>query len=258
MRRKLTAALIATAFLGTAWSAPSASASSSAVAWKTPNLQAGFTPQGMTYWVRPGANMIVQAEYKVGSNTRLVAVNPNDGKVYGQVSISENHAGGIAIVGGWLFVQDQPRAGSEAVRRYDMRAISAGFLASHKSGRPAFVAQAGLQELDNWQWASFMTADGAQLLSGHYGVGDGARMYRYDVDQKTGTLTVVPGYVTVPNLVQGVAMNGKTPVFASYLQLQDGTRNILIPAHAEGLVILKGTAYVAFEGGAKNVLKFKL
>lgn len=258
MRRSVIAALVAISFLGSTWGASSASAASSAHAWKTPNLSAGFTPQGMTYWVRPGANMIVQAEYKVGSNSRLVAVNPNDGKIYGQVSISENHSGGIAIVGDWLFVQDQPRTGSEAVRRYDMRAISAGFLASHKTGRPAYVGQVGLQQLDNWQFASFMATDGDQILAGHYGVGDSARMYRYDVDRGTGHMTATPGYVTVPDYTQGVAMFGKIPTYASHLLLTVAGIQTAVPDHAEGLVILKNVAYVAFEGSAKYVLKFKL
>lgn len=256
MRSKLVAALVTAAFLGTTWGAPSAGAATTTKAWATPNLAAGFIPQGMTIW----GKYVVMAEYKPGANTRLVAVDPNNGKTYGQVAISENHSGGIAVVGGWLFVQDQPHMAAEAIRRYDMRTISAGFLASHKAkNHPTYAGQVGLQQLDNWQFASFMATDGDQILAGHYNNNvEGARMYRYDVDQKTGHATAVTGYTTVPLYTQGVAMFGKIPVYASHLLLTYGSKHIAIPDHAEGLVILKGTAYVSFEGGSKYVLKIKL
>jgi hypothetical protein len=252
MKLSLVVSAVTALVLGTAWAAPAEAATSVTKAWATPNLAAGFTPQGMTQW----GKYIVMAEYKPGANTRLVAVDLK-GKIYGQVSISENHAGGIAIVGKWLFVQDQPHVAAEAVRSYRLTDFSAAMAKSHKAkNHPTYVGRVGLQQLDTWQYASFMTADGAQLLSGHYAVGDG-RMYRYDVNQKTGHLTAVD-YVPVPDRVQGLAMDGKIPVYTSYLLLQDGTRNFLIPAHAEGVVVINRVAYVSFEGGATHVLKVNL
>lgn len=244
---------LAAAVLATTWAAAPATASSTAVAWKTPNLSSRFIPQGMTTW----GKYVLMAEYKPGSNTRLVAVSPSSGKIYGQVSIAENHAGGIALVGGWLFVQDQPHETAEAIRRYKLIDLTAAMKKSHSVKKPAYLKSAGLQQLAKWQYASFMTADGAQLLSGHYGMGESARMYRYNVDQKTGQVTST-GYVHVPDRVQGVGLYGKTPVYASHLRLTYGSTVLAIPDHAEGLVVLKGVAYVAFEGNSPNVLKIKL
>lgn len=230
-------------------------------AWKTPNLAAGFTPQGMAYWYRTGANMVIMAEYKPGSNTRLVAVNPGTGIVYGQVSIAENHAGGAAIVGDWMFIQDQPHDGGESVRRYRMSDLERAFDYSHKHDKhPVYVTIAGVQSLGSpWAFASYAAEDNGQLLAGHYGIGSNVRMYRYDVDQKTGLLdTENATYVMTPEKVQGVAVMNYRPVYASSSHIRYGITDVSVPAHIEGLVILKGTAYASFEAGAKWVLKIKL
>lgn len=253
MRKSLIAVLTALAFIGSTWGASNASAASSVTAWATPNLKAGFTPQGMTTWDK----YILMAEYKPGSNTRLVAVSPSSGKVYGQVSISPTHAGGLAIVGDWLYVQNADTPNHDAVRRYRLTDLNTAMRRSHKTkAHPVFIKQAGLQQLDPWQFASFMTADGSQLLSGHHGEGLGSRMYRFDVDQPTGLLTA-HGYVMVPENTQGVAAAG-TVFTSGGGHLQTDTGSFLIPSHAEGVVVLNGMAYIAFEGHAKYVLSFKI
>lgn len=252
MRRPLIAALTALAFIGSTWGASNASAAS-VTAWATPNLKAGFTPQGMTTWGQD----VLMAEYKPGSNTRLVAVSPSSGKVYGQVSISPTHAGGIAIVGDWLYVQNADTANHDAVRRYRLTDLNAAMRRSHKTKtHPVFIKQAGLQQLAPWQFASFMTTDGFQLLSGHHGVGLGSRMYRFDVDQSTGLLTAV-GYVMVPENTQGVAAAG-TVFTSGGGHLTVAGVSLPIPSHAEGVVVLNDTAYISFEHGAKFVLGFKI
>lgn len=252
MRRSVIAALTALAFIGSTWGASNASAATSVTAWATPNLKAGFTPQGMTIW----GQYVLMAEYKQGANSRLVAVNLQ-GKVYGQVSISPTHAGGIAIVGDWLYVQNADTVNHDAVRRYRLTDLNAAMRRSHKAkAHPVFIKQAGLQQLSPWQFASFMTADGSQLLSGHHGVGAGARMYRFDVDQSTGLLTAL-GYVMVPENAQGVAAAG-TVFTSGGGHLQTDTGSFLIPSHAEGVVVINSTAYIAFERGAKSVLSFQL
>lgn len=227
--------------------------SSSVIAWPTPNLKAGFVPQGMTTW----GQYVLMAEYKPGSNTRLVAVSQSNGKVYGQVAISSTHAGGLAIVGGWLYVQNADTVNHDAVRRYRLMDFSAAMAKSHKTKtHPVYIKQAGLQQLAPWQFASFMTTDGSQLLSGHHGVGTGARMYRFDVDQSTGLLTAV-NYVMVPENAQGVAAAGT--VFTSgggHLTVAGVV--LPIPSHAEGIVVINGTAIIAFEHGAKYVLSFTI
>lgn len=256
------AAALALAILGTAWAAP-AGASSAAKAWATPNLSAGYTPQGMTYWHRPGPNMVVMGEYRPGANSRLVAVDPRSGKVYGQVAVAESHLGGIAIVGDWLFVQDQPDVaalGFESIRRYRLSTFSAAIQQSHAAkGHPVYVKAAGVQQLAPWQWASFMTAGPhGTLYAGHHGVGVSARVYAYAVDQKSGLLTA-QGYMLAPDNTQGMAFDGDKPVYASGGgHLTVGGVSLSLPSHAQGVVVIGGKALVAFEGGAKNVLAIPL
>jgi len=212
-------------------------------AWATPNLSAGFTPQGMTML----GNHVVMAEYKPGFNTRLVELDLN-GKILGQVSIAPTHAGGIAVVGKWLYVQNADTPNHDTVRRYRVADLK---LTKH----PTYVKARGLQELAPWQFASFMTADDDQLLAGHHGMGEGSRMYRFDVDQKTGLLSALD-YVIVPDNTQGVAPGG---VFTSGGgRLTVGSTVYSIPSHAEGVVVVDKTAYVAFEGKAKYVLRYQL
>lgn len=252
---RLFATLVLAATIGTTWASPAQAAStpSMVAAFSTPNLKAGFTPQGMT--ATPSGKLLL-AEYKAGSNTRLVDVS-TAGKVYGQVSIAPTHAGGISIVGQWLYVQNADTPDHDTVRAYRLSAVNAALSASHKaSGHPVYVKADHLQELAKWQYASFMTADGGQLLSGHHGVGAGSLMYRFNVDQATGHLTAV-SHVTVPENTQGVARGGT--VFTSgggRLTVSGVTSSI--PSHAEGIAIINGTAYVAFEGGAKSLRKVQL
>lgn len=223
------------------------------VAFPTPNLSHGFTPQGMT--ATPSGKLML-AEYKAGENTRLVDVTVT-GSIYGQISIAEGHAGGLAFVGDWLFVQDDATTGSDTVRRYALDDINAALATSHAAaGHPTYVAAAGTQTLDPWEFASVMVADGDQLLSGHHGVGEGARLYRYDVNQATGLLTSV-GYVYFPENAQGIALDssGSVVTAAGGGHLFVGGVDYTIPSHVEGIVIFGSTIYMSFENGAANVLK---
>lgn len=251
---RIAAFLIATAAVFGA--AQPATASDTARAFPTPNVTQGFTPQGMTMW----GSRIVMAEYKAGANTRLVAVSAA-GKVYGQVSIAPTHAGGIAVVGNWLYVQNADTVGQDTVRRYRLADFTKAMAVSHKAGgHPAYIKSAGLQQLDPWQFASFMATDGVRLYAGHHGVGVGARMYTYTVDQATGHLAAAPVFVLVPENAQGAALDsmGQFVFTAGGGVLSLGGVVRAIPSHAEGIVIVKGFAYVAFEGGARYVLKAQL
>lgn len=252
---RIAGTLALAALTGTTWASPSYAATTPKVsaAFKTPNLAAGFTPQGMT--TTPSGKLLL-AEYKVGSNTRLVDVTTS-GKVYGQLAISETHAGGIAIVGQWLFVQNDATPGHDTVRAYRMADVNAALAVSHANGgHPAYVKAAHLQVLADWQWASFMTADGQQLLAGHHGVGAGARMYRFNVDQSSGQLSAV-SYVMVPENAQGAAMGGRVFTSGGGHLTVDG-KDVKVPSHAEGVAVINGVAFIAFEGGAKSVEKVKL
>lgn len=243
MKRTI-ATVVAVIAMSTALASPASASTTYTKAWPTPNLSAGFIPQGMT----PYGNRVLMAEYKLGSNTRLVELD-NKGKVLGWVSIAPTHAGGIAIVGNWLYVQNADTPNHDTVRAYKVSDL-------HFTKHPTYAKANHLQELKPWQFASFMTADGGQLLSGHHGVGQSSLMYRFNVDQKTGLLTAV-SHVTVPNNTQGVAAGGT--VFTSgggHLVVNGVDRKI--PSHAEGVIVIGKTAYIAFEGGAKYVLKINL
>lgn len=264
MRHAAAFVLTAAALLGVA--APSAHAADVVAAvpvaaptvhaWKTPNLTAGYTPQGMTVW----GSRVVMAEYRTGSNSRLVAVNPATGKTYGQVSIAATHAGGIAIVGQWLFVENAATTGSDAVRRYRLVDFTAAMAKSHAAAaHPVYVHAAGLQQLAPWQFMSFAATDGVLLYAGHHGVGAGARMYTYAVDPVTGLLSALPGYVMIPENAQGMAPVGGVAVYTcGGGRLIVGGVTLSMPTHAQGVVAVRGALYVAREGGAHYVLRVAL
>lgn len=251
MRKLLATLATALAFVALT---PGSSHAASNVAWATPNLSQGFTPQGMTTW----GKYVVMAEYKAGSNTRLVAVNPTSGKTYGQVSIAETHAGGIAFANGFLFMEDAPRDGGEQVRLYVEKTLDAAFTASHKAGgHPVYVKSAGLQDLGQGRWASIMTSKGTTLYAGHHGVGSNASMQSYSV-AANGKLTLKSSQL-IPELAQGAAFYGGQLIITAgggHMYVAGVERSI--PSHAQGVAVIKGVAYVAFENGGKNVLKFTL
>jgi hypothetical protein len=228
--------------------------------FRIPNLGTGWTPQGLT--VLDGR--LLQAEYKDGRSTRLVSVDAKTGKVYGTVRIAATHAGGIAVVGDWLYVQDAPDTGvgHETVRIYRVADVRKGLRSCHVTGYKPYVKRTLNQQLEAWQYASFMTTNGSILMAGHHGVNENVRMYLYDVDQATGLLDA-KAYFLVPPFTDGAAYFPGGFIFMSHGQDGYGTmtttsqagiviREQRMPNLAEGAALVDGKVFISFESGARG------
>lgn len=231
-----------------------------------PNIAAGYVPQGMTSWTRNGQTLLILGEFKDGQKSRLIAVDPHTGGIYGQVLVAPSHLGGIAIVGDWLFAQDQENAKAENVRKYRMSTLAAAFDTSHASGQRTkpYVGRSGALQKLNY-WASFMTSDGSYLWAGHHGVDD-RNMYRYSVESD-GTLNRVGGGYEAPRYTDGVVVTPDRFIFVSHsrpdvpkgfgtmtvaarsAQLSANRRCFAMPNLGEGAVLIDGIVYTVFESG---------
>lgn len=229
--------------------------------FRIPNLKTGWTPQGLTAL----DGRLLQAEYKDGRNTRLVSIDPKTGKVYGTVRIAATHAGGIAVVGDWLYVQDAPdpgHVGHEVIRCYRVSDVRAGIKSSHIIGTKPYVKRQHNQTLDQYQYASWMTTDGTVLIAGHHGIGEGSRAYAYSVDQATGLLTS-HAYFLVPDFTDGAVVIPGGYLFISHGQDGYGTLSTCgrtgtvyhqqrMPNLGEGAALIGKSIFFSFESGARG------
>lgn len=252
---RIAAATVLAAVCGTTWAAPASAATATATpsapkvsqSFALPNVSKGFAPQGTMTW----KTYTVIAEYKASNNTRLVAVDAK-GKVYGTVSIAETHAGGIATVGAWTYVEAQPTDGSDTILRYSTSAFNTAMTASHKSGKPVYLKSVGSQKMPSWVFMSAATTDGTYLYVAHHGVGAGSRAYKLGVNQASGLLTVV-SYVMTPDMVQGLALlNGALIYSVGGGHLVIGDQSITVGSHSEGITVRNGVVTVVFEAGVTH------
>jgi hypothetical protein len=232
-----------------------------------PNVAADWTPQGMTSWQHNGQDLIIIGEFKKGQRSRLVAQDPRTGRIYGTALVAEAHLGGIAIVGNWLFAQDEENATGESVRKYRLSTLAAAFDTSHRSGnvtKPYVGRNGALQPV---YFASFMTADGNTLWAGHHGV-DSSKMYQYRV-AADGTLTRVGGAYQVPQYTDGLVVSADRFIFISHAPptAKKGFGTMTVAARAtkltnqrcfampnlgEGAVLVSGNVYTVFESGTPH------
>jgi hypothetical protein len=234
-------------------------------AFATPNLAAGYKPQGMTTWPLPnGSSLIILGEYKNKHNSYLVAVDTTTGHTYGTVKIAEAHLGGIAIVGNWLFAQDKPNTNHEKVRKYDMSKLARAFLKSHNTGIYPYVGKTGPPQ--PVYWASFMSSYGGHLYTGHHGIKD-VDMVEYSVSS-AGVLRQVHVYQS-PQLTDGVVVTADRFIFISHIDSANSfgimtvtertghlsdrpIRCFAMPNLGEGAVLDHGIVYTVFESGSSG------
>lgn len=224
----------------------------------------GYTPQGMTTWQRPGRDLAVQACYRTGRDSVLVAFNDATGAVYGRARVAEAHLGGIAIAGGWLIAQDAPTAGAESYRRYDLSKLAAAWDRHEKAGSPSnapYVKQHGHAAPAPCSTCgfSYATASGDYVYAGHRGT-SGVRVYEYTVS--AGVLQLTGRSWLTPPLVDGLTVRDGVMTFISHagvatvLDMAALTASVLPlgTIHGEGAVTLHGATLIAVEGSATHYL----
>ncbi|HEY2833407.1 MAG TPA: hypothetical protein VGJ14_13355 [Sporichthyaceae bacterium] len=231
-----------------------------------PYLSEDYTPQGMAVWPRwfnDGASLVVIGMYQKNHDSYLVGLDPSNGSVYGTIRVLEAHLGGIAVVGDWLFAQDQAQWGGESVRKYRLVDLAAAFEQSHTDGSKPYVKRwGGTQPVYN---ASFMSSYDGYLWAGHHG-GTVDRMYQYSVSSD-GVLTQVGDAWQVPAFTDGLVVTADRFIFMSHNVNGDEPGFVTVtaqnhylsgapglcfgaPSLGEGAVYDNGQVLVVYESGS--------
>jgi len=100
---------------------------------------ATHTPQGAATWPNwngSGTDLILVTSYRDGANANIQAINASTGVSLPGLTIAEFHAGGIAVVGSWVYIGGRscprrcrpscrpPRCRRRGTRRWSARAGS--------------------------------------------------------------------------------------------------------------------------------------
>lgn len=223
-------------------------------------------PQGLTTWndyYGAGKDLLVMTAYhQSGGRARLQGIDPADGSKTHFVQLQRGtHAGGVAIVGKWVFVPGR-KAGQ--VRRYD-RARIARIFANGGSSKALKGKAAGTVA-----GTGFLTQAGNTIWAGTFEEKKLGVMRSYRVDAK-GNLHATSGPIQVPKKTQGVQVlpnhfvfstsfgrgnrsnlyvvkRGYSSLAASYNARE--LRCVRIPTMSEGVTASGGQIYVLFESGA--------
>ncbi|HZE67173.1 MAG TPA: hypothetical protein VE081_11105 [Sporichthyaceae bacterium] len=236
-----------------------------------PYLADKYTPQGMAVWPRwfnDGGSLVIIGMYSKGHDSYLVGVDPANGAVYGTIRVLEAHLGGLAVVGDWLFAQDQAQWGGESVRKYRLVDLAAAFEQSHTDASKPYVKRwGGTQPVYN---ASFMSSYNGHLWAGHHG-GQVDKMYEYSVSSD-GVLTQVGDPWEVPGFTDGLVVTADRFLFISHNSdgdkpgfvtvtaknhhLTDGPGQCFgAPSLGEGAVLDNGQVLVVYESGSYRFAK---
>ncbi len=194
---------------------------------------------------------------------RIYGIEAGTSRVLGPVDIKSKHAGGIAVVNGWVFV---PGGNNRSMNKYKTTDLAAKFKAP---GRQSLAPNGPAQKVKG---ASFLTGYGDELYTGHF---EKDRMYVYKVN-KDGKLKQTATYVT-PDKTQGVMVTDTHFVYStshgrknpSNIYVVAHGRNIndrsakcfQAPSMSEGIADYNGTTWLLYESGAtkysnaRNVIK---
>ncbi|PFG99526.1 hypothetical protein A8924_7075 [Saccharopolyspora erythraea NRRL 2338] len=233
-----------------------------------PGLSEGYVPQGLGAWKNwdgAGHDMMLVSMYMDGYKGRVYGIEAGTSKVFGPVDIRSAHAGGVAVVKGWVFV---PGDNNRSMNKYKAADLAAKFKAG---GRQTLAPNGPAQKVGG---ASFLTGYGGVLYTGHF---DEDRMYTYAVNGATGRLEKTATYKT-PDKTQGVMVTRTHFVYStSYGRKNPSNIHVVArgknidhrsakcfqaPSMSEGIADYEGTAWLLYESGAtgqypgaRNVIK---
>ena len=225
-------------------------------------------PQGLGTWsdyYGAGRDLLVMTAYgQFGGRARLSGIDPATGIKTHYVNIQGGHAGGVAVVGDWVYVSGPDDALGKTIYRYRASNVADAF-----AGRtsPAFLdgAVAGHVTAN-----SFVAADGNGLFIGSFNPNGLGSMARYSL-QADGDLGARSSFIEVPKKTQGLHVLANYFVFSTsegrnnrsniyvvrrgYSSLQGAytdrsLRCVRIPTMSEGVTGSDGVLYQLFESGA--------
>lgn len=228
-----------------------------------PGLDDGYVPQGLTVW----NNLMLITSYKDGEDARIYVINLTNG-ARDFVQIAESHAGGVAVVKDWVFVEgkqvdDGEDEGTErdyTIDKYQLGDLLLslslpGHLPIKPSGEPRKV-----------YGSSFLTSSGDTLYAGRFNKGDRDSMYeysvadngdlktgkRYEVPKKTQGLLVAKGHFIYSTSQGDNNFSNLYVVDGGATDIDPSARCFRAPNMSEGIAAYKDTAYLLFESGAEE------
>ena len=236
-----------------------------------------FVPQGLGTWPNwdgAGHDLLIQSGYN-GRRTVIVGIVPGGGVTRMPRLKRPNgrfvkaHAGGVAVVGSWLFVTGKTVGGLPTVLRFPLDAVRA----SLASGTPLQArAEIPLDVGTPGFAASFMAADGGTVWIGTFNSDNRNRMYQFGVGPAGGLNRVGgPGdWTQVPKKTQGLMVTASHFVFSTSYGSQNRGNIYVIrrgqklldnaypqdltcfaaPSMAEGVTQANGQAFLTFESGS--------
>lgn len=216
------------------------------------------TPQGVATWPNwngTGSDLLLVTSYRDDDYTYLQSINPATGANLPGLQLAGFHAGGIAVVGGWVYIS----AGTE-IRRYRTSAL-----------RAALESGGGYVVMEDYQYveaASFLGSYGGYVFAGKFDSAARGWMHQYRVESD-GSLTRVGSGWQVPTKTQGVIVTGTHFVFSTSYGRQnrsniysvrrgtytDNLDNATLycfraPSMSEGMTQWNGSAYVVYESAS--------
>ncbi|MFC0529894.1 hypothetical protein [Phytohabitans kaempferiae] len=215
------------------------------------------TPQGAATWSNwdgSGTALILVTSYRDGAEAYIQAINASTGANLPGLRIAEFHAGGIAVVGSWVYIS----AGT-TIRRYR----TADLRTALQNGG-GYVASAGSQTVTA---ASFLGTYGGAVFAGEFDPDVRGWMYQYTVNSD-GSLTRVGSGWEVPTKTQGVIVTGSHFLFSTSYGRQNRSNIYSVrrgytgsldnaslycfraPSMSEGMTQWNGSAYVVYESGS--------
>ncbi len=223
------------------------------------------TPQGMTTWSNwdgSGDDLVLLAMYRDNADSYLVAIDPITGAHYGTLAVAEGHMGGIAVVGTWLFTQDDHASGDEKVRKYKLSTLKNALQTSHANSSRPYVSRSGSNQ--TLYGADYMTSYEGRIWSGRYKTSGSDKMYEYKVSS-SGTLSKTGSSWKVPAKTQGLLVTADRFVFntssgdskstiyvttKSHSPSLSNARCFAVPSRSQNFALVDGTLFLGFEGGA--------
>ena len=225
-------------------------------------------PQGLATWPSyfgAGQDLLVYSAYNqvndgAGGRARIQGIDPRDGSLTNYAQLRASHAGGVAVVGRWVFVADA----NNTVYRYRADRVAAIFRGQRHpdtlDGAPAGTVVG----------AGFLTSDGQSLWAGTFNQNGLGVMHRYTVDGN-GNLHAAGGNIEVPKKTQGLLVLPNYFVFStSYMRTKRSNiyvvkrgypnlvtsygngnlRCVRAPTMSDGVAITGDRVYQLFESGA--------
>lgn len=232
-----------------------------------PGLDDGYVPQGLTVW----KDLMLITSYKDDGDSegdaRIYVINLTTG-ARDFVQIADSHAGGVAVVKDWVFVEgkrvedgdDEGTGKDYTIDKYRLGDLLLslslpGHLPIKRSGEPRPV-----------YGSSFLTSSGDTLYAGRFNKGDRDSMYeysvadngdlktgqKYEVPKKTQGLLVAKGHFIYSTSQGEGNFSNVYVVDGGATDIDPSARCFRAPSMSEGIAAFNETAYLLFESGAEK------